>query len=344
MLRDWCTWDKDYNDLVQRIRGQLVDLATGAQASDYTSVLMQGSGTFAVEACLGTGVSPNDKLLILTNGAYGQRMVEIANRLQLKTRVLDSGELATPDPQQVAIALDQDHAIRQVALVHCETTTGILNPLAAIAKAVKQRGRGLIVDAMSSFGGIPMDIASLDIDWLISSANKCIQGVPGFSFVLVRRSQIEQCAGAARSLSLDLFDQWQTMEQQAGKWRFTSPTHAVHAFATALEELHAEGGVEARYQRYCSNQRRLVRGLRRLGFETLLPDALQSPIITAVINPQARGYSFERFYTALKTQGFVIYPGKVSVADTFRIGSIGDVHADDIDRLLHVIDEIRFWN
>ncbi|VTP61925.1 2-aminoethylphosphonate--pyruvate transaminase [Serratia rubidaea] len=236
-----------------------------------------------------------------------------------------------------------DARISHIALVHCETTTGMLNPLAQVAALAARLGKTLIVDAMSSFGGIPLDVGQLGIDFLISSANKCIQGVPGFAFVIARRSELEKCAGRSRSLSLDLYAQWRCMEDHAGKWRFTSPTHSVLAFAQALRELDLEGGIAARYARYGENQRRLVAGMRALGFDTLLEDGLHSPIITAFYSPQAENYRFGEFYQRLKRQGFVIYPGKVSHSDCFRIGNIGEVYPQDIDRLLDAVSRAMYW-
>jgi len=341
MLRDWCTWDDDYNGIVQDVRRQLVELATPQEG--YTSVLMQGSGTFCVEATLGTAVPPGGRILIIANGAYGQRMALIAERLRIPHSLLRSAETAWPDAGLVRETLRADPSITHVAVVHCETTTGILNPLTEIAGVVQESRRLFIVDAMSSFGGIPMDIGSLGIDFMVSSANKCIQGVPGFGFVIARRSVLERCAGSARSLSLDLYSQWRTMEDEKGKWRFTSPTHVVRAFAKALEELHAEGGVTARHRRYSENHRELVHGMTQLGFSCLLDERLRSPIITSFLDPAAPGYSFAGFYAALKTRGFVIYPGKVTQADTFRIGTIGDVSPATIRSLIAAVRQSMTW-
>lgn len=210
----------------------------------------------------------------------------------------------------------------------------------AIAEVVKRHGKVLIVDAMSSFGGVPVDMAKLGIDFMISSANKCIQGVPGFGFILARRSLLERCKGVARSLSLDLYDQWETMEKGHGKWRFTSPTHVVRAFMQALKELDAEGGIAARYARYCENHRTLVEGMRSLGFKTLLPDEEQSPVIT-LFYYLTENFDFKDFYLKLKAKGFVIYPGKISQADTFRIGNIGDVFPADFVRLIEAVKELQ---
>ena len=336
MMSDWCTWDKDYNEgVVEVIRKELVGIAS-SRPEEYTAVLMQGSGTFCVEATLGSTVRPDDHLLVAANGAYGKRMGVIAEYYKLNCHVMKFDETEAVDPSAIDAYLTEHKEVTHVSVVHCETTTGVLNPLEEIAAVVKRHGKTLIVDAMSSFGGVPIDMAALGIDFLISSANKCIQGVPGFGFIIARRSLLEQCKGVARSLSLDIYDQWETMEKGHGKWRFTSPTHVVRAFMQALTELKAEGGVSARHARYCENHRVLVEGMRSLGYKTLLPDEWQSPIITSFYYPSA-SFDFQSFYQQLKAKGFVIYPGKISQADTFRIGNIGDVHPDDFRRLVDAI-------
>ena len=339
MLQDWCTWDKDYNEgVVTVIREQLLKLA--GLDGEYTTVLLQGSGTYAVEATLSCAVRPQDKLLIVANGAYGKRMGDIARRHGLNHVLVSLKETAPVTPEAVRRALEEHPDISHLAMVHCETTTGILNPVEAVARAIRGRGLTFIVDAMSSFGGIPIDIRKLGIDFLVSSANKCIQGVPGFGFVIARRSSLARCEGGSRSLSLDLYDQWAEMEKGRGKWRFTSPTHVVRAFFQAVKELEDEGGVEARHGRYRENHAALVEGMRRSGFRTLLPDELQSPIITSFLYPE-EDFDFQKFYEALKERGFVIYPGKISEAPTFRIGNIGDVFPDDFRRLAEAVADIR---
>ncbi|MEG2357404.1 2-aminoethylphosphonate--pyruvate transaminase [Acinetobacter sp.] len=336
MQRDWCTWDKEYNGLVQDIRCRLTALAT-AQPEKYSAVLMQGSGSFSVEAVLGSAIPKSGKILIINNGAYGARMVQMARCLNIAAVELAYAETQAPDLQEIAAALADD-SITHVSCVHCETTTGLLNPVQEIGRLVKAAGKVWIVDAMSSFGGVPMDIAELDIDFMISSANKCIQGVPGFGFIVAKREQLQACKGLARSVSLDLHDQWNTMEQQDGKWRFTSPTHVVRAFYQALLELEQEGGVAARHQRYFNNQQRLAAGMQALGFERVLdPAAPQSPIITTFLYPDEAGFSFQALYENLKQAGFVIYPGKVTDLNCFRIGNIGEVYLDDIERLLDAV-------
>ncbi|QJT09574.1 2-aminoethylphosphonate--pyruvate transaminase [Oceanidesulfovibrio marinus] len=335
MFRDWCTWDAEYNDIVQAVRSRLVALATDTPG--YTSVLMQGSGTFSVESCITTAVPDDGHLLVLANGHYGERMARIAERAGIQATMLDFGETDAVEPGVVREELANDPTISHVAVVHCETTTGMLNPVEAIGSVVKEAGRIYIVDAMSSFGGIPMDMAGIGADFLVSSANKCIQGVPGFGFILARRSEMETLEGRARSLSLDAYEQWKVMEDKGGKWRFTSPTHVVRAFAQALDELQAEGGVAARHARYSENQRLLVQGLRELGFRTLLPDVLQSPIITSFLYPETGAFEFGEFYSRLKAMGYVIYPGKVTGAATFRIGTIGEFGPQDVPGLLKAV-------
>ena len=340
MLADWCTWDDDYNiEIVQNIRQRLVALAA-KNTDDYTCVLMQGSGTYSVEATIISSVSEDDRLLILTNGVYGNRMVEIARYAGLNYEVLAFEQTDVPSPLRLDAFLQSRRDITHVAFVHCETTSGILNPLAELCAAVKKYNKKLIVDAMSSFGGIPFDMGELGIDFMISSANKCIEGVPGFGFIIANRDSMEQCKGISKSLSLDIYDQWETMEKQSGKWRYTSPTHVVRAFKQALDELDAEGGISARYERYKSNRKVLSEGMKRLGYKALLPEDVQSPIISSFEYP-SENFSFKDFYFQLKKSGFVIYPGKISRKETFRIGTIGQVFPDDIAKLVETIATIK---
>lgn len=336
MLQDWCTWDKDYNEgIVTPIRKGLLAIA-GLDENEYTDVLLQGSGTYCVEATLGATVRPTDKLLILANGAYGKRMAQIAEYYHIDHVLVSLHETELITGEVARRALEENPGITHLSMVHSETTTGLLNPIEEVAEVIRGKGITFIVDAMSSFGGVPIDMKKLGIDFLVSSANKCIQGVPGFGFVIARKEKLMACKGVARSLSLDIYAQWETMEKGGGKWRFTSPTHVVHAFYQAMKELNEEGGIAARYERYKKNHRTLVDGMRKLGFKTLLPDASQGPIITSFLYPHA-GFDFAAFYAALKQKGFVIYPGKISDADTFRIGNIGDIFPKDMENLLEAI-------
>jgi 2-aminoethylphosphonate-pyruvate transaminase len=342
MLQDWCTWDDDYNKIVQEIRSELIDLA-GVSNKDYTLVLMQGSGTFSVESVVGSVIPHHGKLLVMANGAYGQRIATIANYLNIPVEIYDVGDYERHDIQKLSFLLANDEKITHVAIVHCETTTGMLNEIGEIGKVVKKHNRIYIVDAMSSFGGIPIGLDYAGIDFLISSSNKCIQGVPGFGFIIAKRVELEKSKGWARSFSLDLYDQWLTMEEKNGKWRFTSPTHAVRAFKQAIAELKKEGGINARFIRYSGNQLMLVKGMKKLGFKTLLPQQFQSPVITTFHSPENPEYDFKRFYNLLKLKGFVIYPGKVTNLQCFRIGNIGEVYMEDIEKLLFAVKKSMYW-
>jgi 2-aminoethylphosphonate-pyruvate transaminase len=338
MLQDYCTWDNDYHRIVTRIRNRLCELA-GA-GTDWTSILMQGSGTFAVEATVGSCVPPDGKLLVLDNGAYGRRIAQIAARLRIPNTVLTFPEVEPIDVCRVEQELSADPRLTHVALVHCETTTGLMNPAAEIGSLCRSDDKVFILDAMSTFGGIPLTAHQMGAHYLIASSNKCLQGVPGFGFVIAHRPTFQQTAGWARSLSLDLYDQWREMETNHGKWRYTSPTHVVRAFAQALQELKDEGGVRARAARYHENHRVLVSGLAELGFRALIAREHQSPIITAFHNPRNPKFRFRTFYDALKSRRFVIYPGKISQADTFRIGTIGHVFPEDIRQLIAAVDQV----
>ncbi|MGL5616583.1 MAG: 2-aminoethylphosphonate--pyruvate transaminase [Sarcina sp.] len=338
LLKDWCTWDNEYNTMVQEIRSNLVNLASALE-ENYTSVLMQGSGSFSVESVIGTSMGENDKLLVLVNGAYGKRIKEIADVLKLSNKALFFKEGERVSAELLEEELKNDKDITHVAIVHCETTTGILNPIEELSRVVKAHNKTLIIDAMSSFGGIKINVEELGIDYLISSANKCIQGVPGFGFVIAKKEKLEKTKGQAKSLGLDLYSQWETMEKDNGKWRFTSPTHTVHAFYEAMKELDEEGGVEARYNRYNTMQKTLVAGMREMGFNPYVKEEFHSPIITTFCYPENLDFEFKEFYSFLKVKGFVIYPGKLSDADTFRIGNIGDIVVSDIERLLLAIND-----
>lgn len=335
MLFDHCTWDDDYKSITQSIRAQLLELAH-VSAPDYTAVLMQGSGSFGVESVLTSVIGPDEKLLIAANGAYGLRMAEICRHAGIAFTLYEQDNDQRPDPAVVADYLAKDPAITHVSMVHGETTSGILNDVEAVGKVVKAAGKVFIVDAMSTFGGVDVPVADWGIDFLISSANKCIQGVPGFSFILAKRAELEASQGKARSLALDLYDQWKTMEVD-GKWRFTSPTHVVLAFAEALKELKAEGGIPARNARYDENQRLLAENLSALGFRPYLNADVQGPIITTFRYPEGAKFTFRQMYDYIKERGYVLYPGKVMEAETFRVGNIGEIYPEDILKLSAIL-------
>ena len=332
MMVDHCTWDDDYKKITQRIRAGLLKLGHVSE-TEYTAVLMQGSGTFGVESVLTSVIGSDDKLLICANGAYGKRMGQICEHAGIAYTMYEQSYDKRPDAAEVERLLKADPAITHVSMVHSETTSGILNDIESVGKVVKAAGKTFIVDAMSSFGGVDIPLKDWGIDFLISSANKCIQGVPGFAFILARRDKLMESAGKARSLSLDLYDQWKGMEEGDGKWRFTSPTHVVLAFAKAMEEMQAEGGIPARHARYEKNQRLVAQKLGELGFKTYLDPSVQGPIITTFLYPADAKYTFNQMYEYIKARGYVLYPGKVTEAETFRVGNIGEIYPEDIEKL-----------
>lgn len=337
MLFDHCTWDDDYKQITQQIRGKLLKLAH-VQEPEYTAVLMQGSGTFGVESVLTSVVGEEDRLLIVANGAYGLRMESIAQHAGIPYILYAKKDSECPDASEVAEILSANPDITHVSMVHSETTSGILNDIRSVGEAVKKAGCTFIVDAMSSFGGVDIPTADWGIDFLISSANKCIQGVPGFSFIIARRSRLEESRGKARSLSLDLYDQWTSM-QKDGKWRFTSPTHVVLAFSQALEEMEQEGGIEARGRRYAENNRLLIQKMKELGFRPYLQEQVQGPIITTFYYPDDCNFSFAEMYQYIKERGYVLYPGKTVEAETFRVGNIGEIYREDIEKVAGIMKE-----
>ena len=321
MLRDWGSWDADFRAMTKSLCDQLVALA-GGSGGYFVCVPMQGSGSFSVEAMLGTFVPRDGKVLVLANGAYGLRAAETMRYLGRAYTLIDKGDYMPPRGDEVGAALDADPAITHVIAIHCETSSGILNPVAEISEAVYARGRKLLIDSMSAFGAIDLDVNRIRYEAMVSSANKCIEGVPGFGFVVARRTELEGCKGNCHSLALDLHAQWAYMEK-TGQWRYTPPTHVVAAFLEALR-LHAqEGGVPARGARYIRNRDVMVEGMRGLGFETLLKDRWLSPIIVTFFCPADPNFVFSRFYELMKDRGFIIYPGKLTVVDSFRVGCIG---------------------
>lgn len=334
MLRDWGSWDADFRAITARVGRRLIELADGGD--DYICVPMQGSGSFAVEAAIGTLLPRDGRLLVPVNGAYCRRIVESCRYMGRAVTALDGPEDRVPDLAALEQALRQDAAITHVAAVHCETTSGIRNPLEAIAALAAAHGRGLIVDAISSFGALPVAARALRADAITISANKCIEGVPGIGFVLCRRAALERAAGNAHSLCLDLHAQGTYLEK-TGQFRYTPPTHVMAAFDAALDQHAREGGTAARGARYAENCRVLVDGMRALGFRTLLDDSVQSPIIVTFHSPADTRYRFDAFYEELKRRGFVIYPGKVTVADTFRIGCIGQVGPAEMRELVAAV-------
>lgn len=334
MLRDWGSRDKEFIELTARVRARLLELAGASDT--HACVPLQGSGTYAIEAALGSLVPRKGKVLVPINGAYGRRMARLCETIGRSYAVLERQEDQVPSLREIEETLARDSAITHVALVHCETSSGILNPLEKIAALAAERGCGLLIDAMSSFGAIEIDARKTRFDALIASANKCLEGVPGMSFVIARGEALEKAAGNAHSLSLDLYDQWKAMEGN-GQWRFTPPTHVVAALEEALKQHAAEGGVAGRGARYRENCRILVEGMRALGCETFLSDGVQAPIIVTFRNPRDANFAFERFYEELRERGYLIYPGKLTMTPSFRIGCIGQVGPREMKGLLEAV-------
>ena len=339
MQRDIGSRDAEFIELIADIRAELLRLAGVSRETGSEAVLMQGSGTFGLESVISSVIPVEGRIVVLANGAYGERMAAIAERLRISTRLARWPEDQSPDQATVRRLMEEEPAATHVAIVHCETTTGILNPLDEIAPIVKAHRCEFIVDAMSSFGGVPLDVGELGIDYLISSPNKCLEGVPGFCFVIARRAALEATRGRARSVSLDLLEQWEGLERN-GQFRFTPPTHSLLAFAKAIEELRDEGGISARAARYRANHMALRNGMRSLGFVEYLPEERQSDIITAFRYPEDRNFIFENFYRRLHGHGFVIYPGKLSHANCFRIGTIGRITQENVKSLVAAISEV----
>jgi 2-aminoethylphosphonate-pyruvate transaminase len=337
MLRDFGSRDTVFIRLTEELRRRLLAVANGLES--HVCVPLQGSGTFIVEATIATLIGPDDNLLVLVNGSYGERMVAIARRLGRRVKCLSWPEDRPICPDLLERALDQDPAISHVAMVHCETTTGLLNPLAETAAVAAHRGKTLLVDAMSSFGALPIDLRRMPMTAVMASSNKCLEGVPGLGYALIERTALAGSSGNCPSLSLDLHDQWRGFEAN-GQWRFTPPVQVVAALVAALRQLEAEGGPEARLRRYRANFDILAAGMAGLGFPLYLDRTVQAPIIATFRHPPGDWFRFDRFYDGLAVRGFLIYPGKLSKAESFRIGCIGAVEPADFRRLVAAIRDV----
>ncbi len=337
MLHDYGSRDQTFIDTNASMLDRLVNIVNGA--GTHVSVPLQGSGTFSVEAMIGCFVPPDGKLLILINGAYGHRIAKICNYYKREYLIQESAEDTPVDVDVLDAALESDSSISHVVVVFCETTSGILNPLQAVADTVARHQRALLIDAMSAFGALPLDAKEITFDAVVASSNKCLEGAPGMGFCIARESALQQTRGNSPSLSLDLYDQWQAMKKNK-QWRFTPPTHVLLAFDQALNEFDEEGGVAGRGGRYRENCDLLVAGMRQLGFETLLPDALQAPIIITFHMPKNPEFDFNTFYDGLKDRGYVIYPGKLTVADSFRMGCIGRLGIEQMQGALDAVTSL----
>jgi 2-aminoethylphosphonate-pyruvate transaminase len=337
MLRDWGSWDADFNRITARLREGLLRIVHGE--GTHECVPMQGSGTFSVEAAIGTLVPREGHVLVPQNGAYCQRIAKIVKVLGKKLTTIDYAEDAQIRADDIDGALAADPSITHVALVHCETSTGIHNPLHEIAIVVARHGKGLIVDAMSSFGALEIDARETPFDAVIAASGKCLEGVPGMGFVIARRAALERCEGQSHSLAMDLYDQWVYMNKTT-QWRYTPPTHVVAALDAALTQYFEEGGLAARGGAYARNCRQLVDGLAQLGLKSFLPAAIQAPIIVTFHAPVDARYEFKAFYNAVKERGYILYPGKLTTMETFRVGCMGQLGPRGMAGAVQAIGEV----
>ncbi|GAB1607486.1 uncharacterized protein LOC115217501 [Argonauta hians] len=342
MLKDLGSRDIQFIQCVSNIRQKILDIAQVSNL-EYTAIPVQGSGTYAVEAVFQSTVPQTDgKVLILENGAYGKRIAKICDIAGIANHVLSFPEDSAINVSVVEDILKTDSMFTHVAIVHCETSSGVFNPVIEVGQIIKKYLDNCIyfVDAMSSFGAVPLDFAAGNIDFMVSSANKCLQGVPGFSYVVARTKKILECRGYSRCLTLDLCDQYENLEK-TGQFRFTPPTHTMLAFQQAIEEFEQEGGLKGRSARYMENRSILKEGMKSLGFKELLRDLGQGNyIITSYFFPEDPNFDFKTFYNKLNDLDCVIYPGKVLEANCFRIGTIGEVYPADVKKLLEAIKTV----
>jgi 2-aminoethylphosphonate-pyruvate transaminase len=339
MLRDWGSWDANFNAVTGEVREKLVAIVNGQDT--HVCVPLQGSGTFSVEAAINTLVPRDGHVLVLINGAYGLRLAKLTQMMGRKVTTFETPEDVPTTPADVDRLLKADPSITHVALIHCETSTGILNPLPEIAAVVESHGKSLVIDAMSSFGAIGIDARTTRFDALIAASGKCIEGPPGMGFVVARKSVLEKCAGNSTSLALDLYDQWVYMEKTT-QWRYTPPTHVVVAFNAALDQHIAEGGQPARLARYRKNCETLLAGMAEMGFKLFLKPEIQAPIILTFHAPPDPAYNFKEFYARVREKGFILYPGKLTTVETFRVGCIGAIGPDEMRQAVNVVrDTLR---
>ncbi|MEG0274063.1 MAG: 2-aminoethylphosphonate--pyruvate transaminase [Longicatena sp.] len=337
MQVDAGTRDKDYQDIVQNIRHSLLQLAH-AKEDNYSCVLLQGSGTYGVESVLTSTIRNDQKLLILANGSYGQRMEQICKKANVPY-VLKSFSMIEALPITDIEKEIAREDITHVAYIHCETTAGVLNDIKAIQAIIHKHGKISIVDAMSSFASVEISIEELGIDYLITSSNKCMHGVPGIAIVFARRELLDTCKDISHSLSLDLYAQYYDMETSPGSFRFTSPTHVILALQEAILELEEAGGIVSRSKRYYHIQKEIYDAMSMHGFDILVDRSIQSPVITTYLNPQ--GFNFDDFYAYFKEHGFLLYSGKLPGIDAFRIGNIGHIMDEDIVRFKQLLDNYK---
>ena len=334
MLKDWGSWDSDFIAITARVRQSLLDIVHGHDS--HVVVPLQGSGTFSVEAAVATVVPRDGHVLVLDNGAYCKRAAKLSHLMGRRTTVVPFAEDAAISPEVLQTHLLADKSITHVVMIHCETGAGVLNPLQAVADVCQAHGKGLIVDAMSSFAALEIDARKVHFDALVAASGKCLEGVPGMGFVFIRKAILPQCEGNNCSLAMDLYDQYIYMEK-TGQWRFTPPTHVLVALNEAIAQFEEEGGQTARLKRYQSNCSTLVDGMAALGFKPFLDPAIQAPIIVTFHAPADPRYQFKTFYDIAKKNGFILYPGKLTQVETFRVGCIGAIGPVEMAQAVHAV-------
>ncbi len=334
MLRDWGSWDSEFNAVTARLRQSLLAIVHGQDS--HVVVPLQGSGTFSVEAAVATVVPRDGHVLVLDNGAYCKRAARLTQMMGRRCTVVAFADSEPVSASVLEQHLQSDPSVTHVVMIHCETGAGVLNPLHDVAQVCERHGKGLIVDAMSSFGALPIDARTVRFDALIAASGKCLEGVPGMGFVFLRKATVDACAGNSQSLAMDLHDQYVYMEK-TGQWRFTPPTHVVVALAEAVSQFEAEGGQSARLARYTDNYQTLTRGMAALGFQPFLDPSVQAPIIVTFHAPGDPRYDFRQFYAAAKARGFILYPGKLTELETFRVGCIGAIGRNEIEQAVHAV-------
>ncbi|MFZ2648683.1 MAG: 2-aminoethylphosphonate--pyruvate transaminase [Burkholderiaceae bacterium] len=336
MLRDWGSWDAEFNAVTATLRSQLLGVVHGHDS--HVLVPLQGSGTFSVEASVASVVPRTGHVLVLDNGAYCKRAAKLTQMMGRRVSVLPFAEDQCVSAESLDAELQREPSVTHVVLIHCETGTGVENPLAEVAGVCERRGKGLIVDAMSSFGALPIDARAIRFDALVAASGKCLEGVPGMGFVFLRKAIVQACAGNSQSLAMDLHDQYVYMER-TGQWRFTPPTHVVVALAEAVRQFIEEGGQAARLARYTDNCKTLLEGMALLGFKPFLRPDVQAPIIVTFHAPAHPAYDFKRFYAAAKQRGFILYPGKLTQLETFRVGCIGAIGTNQMREAVNAVSE-----
>ena len=339
MLRDWGSRDIEFININKNIRKSLVEIINGQNI--FECVPIQGSGTFAIESMIGSLTNNKSKILILINGSYGQRMKKICSYISRDCITYEVAEHEIHNHNKIESLIDENKDLTHIFTVYCETTSGILNPIQSISDLAKKKNISLFIDAMSAFGALPLDSKETYFDAVAASSNKCLEGVPGVGFILVRKSVLKSSKNNSHSLSLDLYDQWISMEKN-GQWRFTPPTHVLAAFNQALFEHQKEGGTKGRHERYSKNCKIICKRMADLGFKQLLPNEIQAPIIITFLQPKNVNFEFKKFYNCLSDKGFIIYPGKLTVANTFRIGCIGNLKSDDIEEAIDAIKNLIY--